>query len=292
MIIKKLCEMSGEMVTGAVELLYGSQITGNQSRDDIKNFICGRCFDNGRFMLAAVEDGRVVATGGAVVAEIDRHEIFITALAAASSFEAILDEVVRALLSDIAEFSGCRLKLGVKGDLNVPAGFPESFGFCHAYSLLQMRFAAEQPAEEDSAHIELPALSPENIDEYVSVTNAGFDGTPNVSTIDAADAKRLLANEAFRCGLIRTDNRTVGCYELKLDSSAGWIESVCLLPASRGHGLGRAAVAKLIRMLHQLGYETVKLSVIDINEKAYSLYQRMGFSVDRVLSRWYVKNGD
>jgi len=93
----------------------------------------------------------------------------------------------------------------------------------------------------------------------------------------------------LRCGLISADNCTVGSYELKLDGSDGWIESVCLLPASRGHGYGCAAVASLIEMLRQLGCETVKLSVIDANQKAHRLYERMGFVVYRVLSRWYEK---
>jgi len=105
----------------------------------------------------------------------------------------------------------------------------------------------------------------------------------------ADDARQMLDNEALRCGLIRTGNHTIGCYELKLDGSDGWIESVSLLPASRGKGNGGAAVVRLIEMLRQLGSATVKLSVIDANEKAYRLYQRLGFAVEQVLSRWYVK---
>jgi len=42
-------------------------------------------------------------------------------------------------------------------------------------------------------------------------------------------------------------------------------------------------------MLRQLGCETVKLSVIDANQKAHRLYERMGFVVYLVLSRWYEK---
>jgi len=48
-------------------------------------------------------------------------------------------------------------------------------------------------------------------------------------------------------------------------------------------------VARLIYSLHQLGCETVKLTVVDSNAKAYRLYQRMGFRVDHVLARWFVK---
>lgn len=289
MIVQRLCDLSEKTATDVVELLYGAQITGKQSREDIRNFVTGRYFDTGRFMLAAVDDDRVLATGGAVVAETSRGEIFITAMAAAPGAESALNDILRQILADIAVFPGCLVKLGIGGETKVPAGFPGAFGFSQAYSLLQMKFTGKLPVAKSAAQIELSPLSPDNIDEYVSTTNAGFAGTPNAATIQADDARQMLDNETLRCGLIRTDNHTIGCYELKLDGSDGWIESVSLLPASRGKGNGGAAVVRLIEMLRQLGSATVKLSVIDANEKAYRLYQRLGFAIDRVLSRWYVK---
>ncbi len=289
MIIQRLCDLSGEMAAGVIELLYGAQITGKQSREDIRNFVAGRCFDDGRFMLAAIDNDRVLATGGAVVAEASRGEIFITAMAAAPGAESALNDILKQIIADIALFPDCVVKLGIGGKTKVPADFPGAFGFSPAYSLLQMKFAGTPPAAKSSAHIELTPLSADNIDEYVSTTNAGFAGTPNAATIQADDARQMLDNKALRCGLIRTGNHTIGCYELKLDGSDGWIESVSLLPASRGKGNGGAAVVRLIEMLRQLGSTAVKLSVIDANEKAYVLYQRLGFAVDHVLSRWYVK---
>jgi len=50
MIFARLSEIGSESIAGAVELLFGAQITGKQSREDIRNFIAGRCFDDGRFM--------------------------------------------------------------------------------------------------------------------------------------------------------------------------------------------------------------------------------------------------
>ncbi len=122
MILARLSEINPERAAEAVELLHGSQITGNQSREDIKEFIGGRFFDNGRFMRVAIDDGRVVATGGAVVAEVERREIFITAMSAASGFETLLTDMVKQIMTDIAEFPDCLVRLGVKGDLSVPAG--------------------------------------------------------------------------------------------------------------------------------------------------------------------------
>lgn len=290
MIFARLSEIGSESLAGAVELLFGAQITGKQSREDIRNFIAGRCFENGRFMRVAVENGRVVATGGAVVVEVERGEIFITAMAVVSGFEEALKDILRQILADIAVFPDCVVKLGVGGQMKVPEDFPGSFGFSLAYSLLQMRFDGGLPAEQDISPVELTGLTPENIEEYVSVTNAGFAGTHNAGTIQPDDARQILNNKSLRCGLIKSDNQSVGSYELKLDGADGWIESVCLLPASRGQGIGCAAVARLIEMLRKLGSDTIKLSVIDANEKAHRLYQRIGFRVDKVLSRWYVKD--
>jgi len=290
MIIQRLCEISEQAAAGAVELLFGAQITGKQSREDIRNFIAGRCFDDGRFMRVAVENGRVVATGGAVVAEVHQGQIFITAMAAAPGSEAALNDILRQILADITVFPGCAVKLGIGGEMKVPDDFPGSFGFSPSYSLLQMKFNGRLPVEEELQNVDLVPLGSENISEYVVVTNAGFAGTPNAGTIDTADAQRLLENQACYCGLIKHKTSTVGCYELKLNGSEGWIESVSLLPASRGQGLGRATVARLICQLHQLGSQSVKLTVIDANENAYSLYKSMAFTIDLVLSRWYVKN--
>lgn len=42
MMIQKLCDMNGHMAAGVVELLFGAQTTGKQSRDDIRNFVAGQ----------------------------------------------------------------------------------------------------------------------------------------------------------------------------------------------------------------------------------------------------------
>lgn len=211
-------------------------------------------------------------------------------MVSAPGAELLLNDILRQILAEIAVFPDCAVKLGIGGETQVPANFPGNFGFNYAYSLLLMRFDDVLSDEKPSASIELVPLTAENLDEYVLATNDGFAGTLNVATIQVDDARRLLENRVMRCGLIRSNNSTVGSYELKLEGSDGWIESVCLIPASRGQGYGCAAVVRLIEMLRQLGCETVKLSVIDANKKAYRLYERMGFTVYQVLSRWYSKN--
>lgn len=148
MIIQRLCDLSGAMAAGVIELLYGAQITGKQSREDIRNFVAGRCFDDGRFMLAAVDNDRVLATGGAVVAEASRGEIFITAMAAAPGAESALNDILKQIIADIAVFPDCVVKLGIGGKTKVPADFPGAFGFCHAYSLLQMSSPARRTPQK------------------------------------------------------------------------------------------------------------------------------------------------
>ncbi|HTK07111.1 MAG TPA: GNAT family N-acetyltransferase [Ktedonobacteraceae bacterium] len=60
----------------------------------------------------------------------------------------------------------------------------------------------------------------------------------------------------------------------------GSIASVYVLPAKRGHGIGRALMQELIAQAKQLdGLEQLHLSVLTTNHAARRLYESFGFAV-------------
>lgn len=285
--IIKLKELSEAVLKNIVELLFNNQVSGSQTREEIQDFITGRCFDFGRFFFAAIEGKKVLATIGAVIAEVARKEIFVTALTCVEGQEHIFSDLLRTMLSELACFKEVKIKFGIRDGQKVGQGFPENLGFRKEYSLLSMKYEGKRPSENSLAQIELKALGIDNIDEYVRVTNQSFLNTSNAASIDEEDAKKMMGNEKLICGLIYDQGVAKGSYELKLSGEDGWIESIGILPEWQGKGLGRAFVEKLIYRLQKEEARAVRLTVIDINSRAYNLYKRMDFKVVRNLSDWY-----
>jgi ribosomal protein S18 acetylase RimI-like enzyme len=59
---------------------------------------------------------------------------------------------------------------------------------------------------------------------------------------------------------------------------AGEVETLSLLPAARGRGLGRALLDRAQEELRAAGIDELRLSVIATNERAVRFYEREGFA--------------
>jgi ribosomal protein S18 acetylase RimI-like enzyme len=57
----------------------------------------------------------------------------------------------------------------------------------------------------------------------------------------------------------------------------GFIDDIYLLPSLRGRGLGRSAVTLAIEAAKEVGIRVLLLEVEAQNDRAYSLYRKMGF---------------
>ena len=66
-------------------------------------------------------------------------------------------------------------------------------------------------------------------------------------------------------------------YSVENGGMDGFIDDLFLLPQLRGQGLGRAAVALAIEAAKENGIRALLLEVEAHNERAYSLYRKMGF---------------
>lgn len=287
----KLSELHPLQIDKVVDFLYSSQVTGSQAHKDIKNFITGRAFDSGKFFLVSYEEDKVVATVGAVIAEVPRGEIYITALNFLNGCESEIEASLNQLMIDVGQFENCRIKLGIRDGQAISSDLLKKNGLEKIYSLVKMAFAGELIPEACLSEIRLETISEGNLRSFVNTSNNSFKGTLNAANMDEIDAGKILQEEAAAglCGLIFHQEILKGSYELKLVEEDGWIEAVGILPEYQGQGLGKLFVQKLIYRLKEAGAQNVFLNVIDANERAFKLYQKMNFKIERKLSDWYEK---
>lgn len=69
-------------------------------------------------------------------------------------------------------------------------------------------------------------------------------------------------------------------YENETASQALWISAIAVSSTWRGKGVGTHLIDFVKTFAQEKGYSTIKLAVIDSNEKAKLLYEREGFVVE------------
>ena len=80
----------------------------------------------------------------------------------------------------------------------------------------------------------------------------------------------------FYLAWYRTQLAGVGCLK-KLAPEVAEVQRMYVLPAVRGHGIGRAIVDRLIADARSLGYRTLRLESLTFLTAAHSLYHAVGF---------------
>ncbi len=68
----------------------------------------------------------------------------------------------------------------------------------------------------------------------------------------------------------------VGCLK-KLKEDVGEVQRMYVPPASRGKGIGRAIINRLIDDARLIGYRQLKLESLEFLDAAHSLYRSVGF---------------
>jgi ribosomal protein S18 acetylase RimI-like enzyme len=96
-------------------------------------------------------------------------------------------------------------------------------------------------------------------------------------------ARKLRVNpEWFLVG--EAGGRVVATCMVGYEGHRGWINLLAVAPADQGGGHGRAMVAEAERLLRAAGCPKVNLQVRTSNLAVLAFYQRLGFTVDEVVS--------
>lgn len=82
------------------------------------------------------------------------------------------------------------------------------------------------------------------------------------------------------------DGRDVGLANLAVRDDEAWVGGVGVVPGARRQGIGEALMNALHAQAHTLGVRRVWLEVIEQNESAFRLYEKLGYAVTRNVAVW------
>jgi GNAT superfamily N-acetyltransferase len=79
--------------------------------------------------------------------------------------------------------------------------------------------------------------------------------------------------------LAEVEGRAIGCVGLRaFDEATGEIKRLCVDPAARGHGAGRALAEAIVARGRELGYTRLVLDTLPSMGEARALYLSLGFT--------------
>lgn len=138
-------------------------------------------------------------------------------------------------------------------------------------AVLLMRRSTDGLPETDAA---LFPVLPETLKKWRSIYNARMADVPNASYMTEQDAKAMLKRgDGY---FVHRGDQLLGIGM----ASGGKIDAVI----STAAGAGRDAVLALASVLTE---DTVSMEVATANQKAVRLYEKLGFTAVKELSRWY-----
>jgi len=212
----------------------------------------------------------------------------------------------RALVTEMAQGAGGRLRLWAHGELAPANALARSLGYTDARVLWQMRrsLLAELPAPSWPEGIRLRTFLPGiDDDAWIDLNHRAFAGHPEQGRWTLADLRRRMAEPWFSASgfLIaesEADGRMAGFHWTKVHGAVpqhgatgddhhdhdhhhdpiGEVYVVGVDPAWQGHGLGRALTIAGLASMRALGLRQAMLYVEATNAPAIALYESLGFA--------------
>lgn len=117
-------------------------------------------------------------------------------------------------------------------------------------------------------------VTEQTVGKWLEIYNERMADVPNAAYMDSRDGKQLLkSGDGY---FIHRDGRLLGIGKAKDD----FIDTVIAVQPGAGETVVRA-------LCSAMNCETVRLWVASANARALRLYERMGFTVTKELSRWH-----
>ena len=128
-----------------------------------------------------------------------------------------------------------------------------------------------------------------------------LDDVENVVTIERSSSSFPWTTEVFRaciqvgyhCAVLEVEHEVVGYAVMSVEAGAAHILNLCIAPAHRGQGLGRAALDYVVATARARAVERILLEVRPTNGIAQRLYRSAGFTpMDRRKHYYQADDGD
>lgn len=266
-----------------------------QSFEEFMEYNMGEAFNHGENFYTAFADGTVDGTVGIVTREVPvRGEAFIFNFVwnvrEGKSTAELLEKAVKVCTD--AESPVAKLGIAAVSEEELPSAITEQ-GFEASYEALNMRLPrCKCLTSSNMKTLEFVTVKDENMEDYVRIHNNAFRRAPNGGDISLEELGKDVqgcSDKPELIGLVKYDNAYAGIYYLEVKEGIGWINTVGIHEDYCSKGLGEELVRKCVDMFNTLGVKEIKLTVISSNERAFSLYKKLGFVVEEIISSWFVK---
>jgi ribosomal protein S18 acetylase RimI-like enzyme len=138
----------------------------------------------------------------------------------------------------------------------------------------------------------MPDLRPASslpLDELAALFNAGYEGYVIPFRLDADALRSMMAVFDIDRDLSRVafdEGEPVGFANLALRGDQAWVGGVGVVAKARRRGIGRALMDALHAEATARGMTDVWLEVIEQNDAAFRLYDKLGYEVVREVEVW------
>lgn len=97
--------------------------------------------------------------------------------------------------------------------------------------------------------------------------------------------KENIKNEYQNYNIIKVDGHIIGCISVTIKDNNKLIEEIYIEEKYRNHGIGKSIIKSIINRENE-----VYLWVYKLNKKAISLYNRLGFKIEKeTKTRYFMK---
>jgi ribosomal protein S18 acetylase RimI-like enzyme len=141
----------------------------------------------------------------------------------------------------------------------------------------------------DVATLRLEPASSLSLEQLAALFTDAYEGYPVPMHVDAAGLARMIETSDLdldAARIARVDGEPAGICMLGVRGDEGWIGGMGVVPHHRREGVGEALMRAVLEEARGQGVQRVRLEVIQHNDGARLLYEKLGFKLLREVSVW------